>query len=339
VLAAGVYVLAVHRVVQPDGPAGDDATAGNEPRGLAGGGAVRRPLRRRGHALPPRRPARGRAALDRPPACARRLSRRSEAEAAVLADDVAGAWEVRGEDEHAAIGVALDEVLSSLPGAAAVVAELAVPLRLGHLDGAVHEIAGEHGLAGRRGEPDGDVAGGVSGRRLEAQAGRDLVVLVDERDPPGGDHGHHAVGDAAGGLAPLLGLPLPELPLLAVDHVARPGKRRHPALALQARVPADVIDVQVRADDGVDLLGRDAGGGQVVEPRPLPLVPERRLVALLAVAHAGVDENRAARHPDDPGLDAGAEIARVLVEEVGLEPAVVTRDRLGRGLRQHARRR
>src|SRR6266545_8257412 len=55
VLAARVYVLAVHRVVQPDRPARDDAAAGHEPGRTPVGRAVRRPLRRRGHAIPPRR--------------------------------------------------------------------------------------------------------------------------------------------------------------------------------------------------------------------------------------------------------------------------------------------
>jgi len=202
----------------------------------------------------------------------------------------------------------------------------------------MHEVAGEDRLAVSRRETHGDVAGGVARRGLEAKPRSDLVVLVDERGPAGLDHRQHTVGDAARRLPPLLALPLPELPLLAVDHVAGAGERRHPAPALEPRVPADVVHVQVRAHDRVDLLGRDARRREVIEPRALPVVPERRLVALLAVADAGVDEDRAPRHPHHPRLDARAEIAGSLVEEVGLEPGVMAGDRLGRGLRQHVGR-
>ena len=180
------------------------------------------------------------------------------------------------------------------------------------------------------------MAGGVAGRRLEAQTGRDLVASLDERGAAGLDDRHHAVGDAAGGLPAFGSFPLPELPLLAGNDVARLRERRHPASALEPRVPADVVHVQVRAHDGVDLLGPDADRRQVVEPRSLTLIPQRRLVARLAVADAGVDEDRAPRHAHHPRLDARAEVAGGGVVEVRLEPRVVTGDRLGRRLRQHA---
>src|SRR5207247_4100464 len=89
--------------------------------------------------------------------------------------------------------------------------------------------------------------------------------------------------------------------------------------------------------DEVDALRRDPERGEVVEIRAVALVPRRVALARLVVADAGVDENRAARRADHVGLDARAEIADGLVEEVRLEPVVVSGDRLRRGLRQHHR--
>src|SRR5437763_269623 len=73
VLAPGVRVLAVHRLVQPDGPTGRQPPAGTCRRRLSRGRAGRGAIRRRGHALPPGRAARARAPLVRSPAAARGL--------------------------------------------------------------------------------------------------------------------------------------------------------------------------------------------------------------------------------------------------------------------------
>ena len=74
----------------------------------------------------------------------------------------------------------------------------------------------------------------------------------------GVDDGKHAVVDAAVGLLARLGLVAPELPLLADEDVLRPGERGHPRPVHQARVPAHVVDVHVRAQHVVDLLRGDA---------------------------------------------------------------------------------
>ncbi len=68
VLAARVHVLAVHGLVQPDRPAGHDAADRPRRERLPGGGPARRAVRRRGHPVPSRRPARGRSPLVRPQA-------------------------------------------------------------------------------------------------------------------------------------------------------------------------------------------------------------------------------------------------------------------------------
>jgi hypothetical protein len=110
-------------------------------------------------------------------------------------------------------------------------------------------------------------------------------------------------------------------------------ERRHPATAVQARVPADVIDMQVRAHDDIDRLGREPRRPQVVEERGAQHVEGSATSAVLVVAHAGVDEHGEARRLHHERVDGLQEASRV-VEEVRRQPAAVALDGLGHGLRQ-----
>src|SRR5687767_11972482 len=168
-----------------------------------------------------------------------RSRRRREARPAGLADDIAGTRKVRGQDEHARIGVALDEVAARGCGARGIRAEAARPLRLGHLHDSVHEIAAEHGAPGTRLEAHADVAGSVARRRLEAEPPPEGMIALDEIHLPVLHDGHDAVGDA------LVLLVTPVLPLLAGYDVAGAGEGRHPAPIDEPRIPAHMVDVQM----------------------------------------------------------------------------------------------
>ena len=69
VLAPRVQLQPIHGVVQSHRPAGDDDPAWRDRERLPGRSAGSGALRRRGHTVPPRRPARRGAALDFAPAC------------------------------------------------------------------------------------------------------------------------------------------------------------------------------------------------------------------------------------------------------------------------------
>src|SRR2546427_5830413 len=99
----------------------------------------------------------------------RLLIGRAEAQPAALAHDHAGTREVRGEDQRAAVCVALDELAARLGGLLAVVTEAARPLRLGPLNHAMHEVAGEDGVARPGRGPPRDVVRRVADRRLERE--------------------------------------------------------------------------------------------------------------------------------------------------------------------------
>ena len=91
---------------------------------------------------------------------------------------------------------------------------------------------------------------------------------------PGCDHRQHAV--LQGMTRELRVAPLPRLELLSGEHVARVGEGRHPAAVDQPGVPADVIAVQVGAQDVVDGLRREPEPGERAQVGVVGLlVPER----------------------------------------------------------------
>ena len=116
-----------------------------------------------------------------------------------------------------------------------------------------------------------------------------------------------------------LGLRAPVLELDAAEQVARSREGRDPLAFDQHGVPADVIDVQVRAQHRVDRLAGKAGRGQVLEEAPLPVVPGRDPPILLVVAEAGIDDDPPSRRLDDERVDAHLE-PPFLVGEVRDQP-------------------
>src|SRR5919108_6596445 len=88
-------------------------------------------------------------------------------------------------------------------------------------------------------------------------------------------------------------------PFPASEEVAGFRKGRHPSTVKEARVPTDVIDMQMRAQHIVDVLGRKTGGGQISKIRPVLLMIARLVRALFVVARAGVYQDRGAWCLDD----------------------------------------
>ena len=81
---------------------------------------------------------------------------------------------------------------------------------------------------------------------------------LDDVDAVGGHDRQHRIGDPGTGRRIVL-LPLgPVLELAVGEDVARLGEGRHPAAVLEPRVPADVVDVQMRAHDEVDVADAEA---------------------------------------------------------------------------------
>ena len=129
-----------------------------------------------------------------------------------------------------------------------------------------------------------------------------------------------------------LGVVAPVGVLDPAHQVARVGEGRTPAPVDQHGVPADVVDVQVGAQHGVDRLARVAGGGKIGEERAVQVVPGRNAATLLVVAEAGVDHDAPRGGFDHQGVDAHAQAAR-FIGEMRAQPAD-GQDGLARGVGQ-----
>src|SRR4030095_3097611 len=105
-----------------------------------------------------------------------------ESPGAAVTDDVAGrrVMEVRAEHGDIRAGVPLAERAPGLARLLRVGIEMATPVGLGHLHGAVHEVAGDDGLGVVRLQAHAHVPGRVTGRRLETHLIRHAVVHGDE---------------------------------------------------------------------------------------------------------------------------------------------------------------
>ena len=69
------------------------------------------------------------------------------------------------------------------------------------------------------------------------------------------------------------------------------GKVGTPAAVLQPRIPADMVAVQMRAHDDVDIVDRDTGGLQRLHPVAVALaMPGRAMRKSLVIADAGIHQ-------------------------------------------------
>src|SRR5215471_8417515 len=85
----------------------------------------------------------------------------------------------------------------------------------------------------------------------------------------------------------------------AAHQVTRIGEGWDPTAAGQHRVPPDVVDMHMRANDRVYGLASIAGRCQISEEIRLELVPGRDAPVLLVVAETGVDDDAPAGRFDD----------------------------------------
>jgi hypothetical protein len=111
----------------------------------------------------------------------------------------------------------------------------------------------------------------------------------------------------------------PEVVLAPTDEVARLREGRHPLAVLEHRVPADVVDVQVRAYHGVDAVARPAHLTKMLQERRRQRLAAGDLARPI-VSDAGVDDQLQPRRLDQQRVDAEFQSVVVLADEVRIEP-------------------
>ena len=163
-----------------------------------------------------------------------------------------------------------------------------------HLAGVMGDVAGEEALLAVRLDQNAHMPRTMARRR-------DQGDFIAEPGIAGDEFGHAGVRDRLHRVvenSQLVGLVAVVAPVLVLDlaeDVARMGEGRDPPVVHESRVPADMVDMQMRAQHGVDAFGREARFAQGLEVRTLPVVPGRHVAALLVVAKPGVDQNPACR--------------------------------------------
>ena len=215
----------------------------------------------------------------------------------------------------------------------------------------VHHVAGKKRLLAAGYETDRRVIDTVAGRRNEGDAVEDLLTIHgDELGKPCLDHGPHTVViDAVGRLARRraerrvrAGCPWrlrarrEALAICLLDpgeDVGRIRERRNPATVDQARVPADVVSMDMREQDVVHLFRGDARRGQPRQEGLVQTMERRDVRPVLVVAGRRVDQDRVVRGFDQPAVDALNEGAGRRIERARLELVAMALQRIRLGVR------
>ena len=147
------------------------------------------------------------------------------------------------------------------------------------------------------------MVGRMSGRRQESDVVIERVIAADQLGLFRFDDRQDAVGDASDrGLGMLLD-PVGVFPLR--EQIACVRKRRHPSPILEPRIPADVIEMQMRAQYEIDIVNRQTCRRQGTHVGLITFhVHGRKRVPVLVVADAAVDQDRMVRRAHDVRLKA-----------------------------------
>ena len=216
----------------------------------------------------------------------------------------------------------LSEKLSPLPrGLRQVPVEDRRPIGLAALQGVVHEVADHDRVLSARADIDAAMAGRMAGRQHEPKRIVELIAVVDEQRLAGFDDrlaivAKHIAAAAGAGFA-ALGRFLPGGIFAFVENIFGFRKCRHPPSVAQHRVPAAMVDMQMRAEHIIDVLEAQARGRETVEPGLFRKVHRRRIAFVLA--GACIDEHRVPGRTHDIGLIGDDHFARRRIEDLGVK--------------------
>ena len=124
------------------------------------------------------------------------------------------------------------------------------------------DVAGQHGLFAVGADQHAHVARRVAGGGDQGHfLAQPVIACHQDGEPARHDRPHRVLehGPVLAGRA----VRGPVVVLVLAEHVAGLGEGRHPLAAGQRRIPADMVDVQMRAQHGVDAVRRIAGGGEI----------------------------------------------------------------------------
>ena len=201
------------------------------------------------------------------------------------------------------VGETGEQFLSGADGLDRIGIEIRRPVQMRHLAGVMGDIAGQQRALAFGGDEDAHVAGAVARRRDQSDFIAQGRVAGDQIDLSGLDHRTDRVVEQ-GFVFGAVAMRGPVVVFGFAEDIACVGKGRHPTAADQPCIPADVVDMQMRAQHGIDRLGRVAGRGHVREIGIVEVVPGRHRAARFVVADAGIDDDAPRRGFDHEGMHA-----------------------------------
>jgi hypothetical protein len=215
-------------------------------------------------------------------------------EAVAVARDAAGraVRKMSGKYCRPGIRCVLKQPTARRARAGRILAKRAIPVGAEYLQRLMHDVSTEDRAVFMALELYGDVANGVSRRRMEHKAISHRALPVDNFRLPALDHRQNAifVDSSVDTL-----LPRGTSPMLAFclkETVSRVRKRRHPATVEQPCMPSTMIDMKMRAHHVVHRLWRNSGCRQPFEKRQIELVKALDAGPVLVIAGKTVDQNR-----------------------------------------------
>src|SRR5947209_1379816 len=125
------------------------------------------------------------------------------------------------------------------------------PIEMRHLAGMMKDVAEQDRRLAAALDRDAHMCGTMPRRRNEMDFRTQSMIAVDEIDEARLDNGFDRIRIMRRDVL-VIAMGAPMLVFLAAPDIARIRKCRHPSPLQETRVPADMIDMQMRTYDGVD---------------------------------------------------------------------------------------
>ena len=210
--------------------------------------------------------------------------------------------EVSRNEHDRGIGEGLEETATGRSRRLHVDTKAAVELWLRALQRRMHDVATQDHGGALASNHNTHVTGRVSWPRLNPYVVVEGIVRSDQFGLTTFHDRQQAIFIVGiGGVFGSQSGNLPVLPLLTGEEVTGIRERRHPSAVEQARVPTDVIGMEMRAQHVVDVFGCETGGGEIREIGPIFPMIAQLVRAFLVVPRASVDKDGRA-----PGLNNNA---------------------------------
>ena len=183
--------------------------------------------------------------------------RTGKAPGATVRNNAAGGRlrKMAANDQQRFVRCRLHEARALPGGKSPIHIEIHNPIRDGDLNRAVHDVAGDDCFLPAGGNAYAHMARGVARRRFKPDLLVDTVLHLDQIDQPSLDDGHDALFHVQHVVIALGSVEHhPMLVFYSAEEIASIRERGNPAIVKLLRIPADVIEVQVSAQDDIDIV-------------------------------------------------------------------------------------